>query len=791
MSKSSLENRMVKTRLALQIEGLWKPFLQLGCVLLLFIAAAWFNIFDSISLIFHLLLLSLFVAAAGYSIYSAFRLPKVQEPQVLSRLNEESGLSHKPFTTLQDINVNATPLAKALWEAEKTRLAKLLREKPAAKPRFLSETFDGYAIRAIAGLLFVTSFFFAGDERASRLTSPFDFNKGNSPNWRADVWMTPPQYTGLPSKILLSMRAESQFSSDRTIGFVEGSKLFVKSDGLKNFKTTVSEGLEFDKDGYLLKQDATLTLKGLPKQNASQFTFSATKDLPPTITFHDAPSSNDKQHLTLSTRIGDDYGVLEAQAHFTLSSQLKVKQTLAPNPLFELPPLSLGLPPRGATGVVNSSHDLSTHPLAGESLMLHLTAKDDLGQSAQSAAMLVKLPAKTFRKPLALALLEQRTLIALDTNNKYKVLTSLQYLMLAPHIFTRETAQYLGLRTAFNKLLRARDNAQFQSVNDYLYEIALFIEEGTMSDTQRNLKNAQDALKDAIDKNAPQDEIAKLMQALREAMNKMMSEMAKQLREQGQQAQRPTDPQNRMSQQNINDIMKQIEELMRQGAFDQARRLLEELQKQMQAMQEALEDGRLTMEQGDPSKDRLSELSDMIRREQDLRDETFKNQQENGQKGEELSKQQEALRKKLEELNKDGEPNEGLGEAENDMGKARDALKEGKGREAMEAQRRALQNLQKGAQAENEKQRGQAGNNDPNGQPQPNAQARDPLGREAKDGKDGNSATGNNGGASAFQGQSAGERAGKILDELRKRAGERARGALELDYIERLLKGLK
>ena len=49
---------------------------------------------------------------------------------------------------------------------------------------------------------------------------------------------------------------------------------------------------------------------------------------------------------------------------------------------------------------------------------------------------------------------------------------------------------------------------------DYLWEIALGIEDGNLSLADRRLRDAQKALADALERDASDEEIAKLMQEL-------------------------------------------------------------------------------------------------------------------------------------------------------------------------------------------------------------------------------------------------------------------------------------
>ncbi|HLA21695.1 MAG TPA: DUF4175 family protein, partial [Pseudolabrys sp.] len=218
----------------------------------------------------------------------------------------------------------------------------------------------------------------------------------------------------------------------------------------------------------------------------------------------------------------------------------------------------------------------------------------------------------------------------------------------------------------------------------------------------------------------------------------------------------------------------------------------------------------------------LDELSDMIRKQQQLRDRTFKegqNQRGDRQRGQQRGKGQQQfgdlrqdqqglrdrLNKLLEQLRQRGLGNPGqgqkgqgekgqgengmdqLGSAGDAMGQAEGELGEGDADGAVGSQGRALEAMRKGAQglAQSMEQNGMMGQGP--GQPRRTGRARanqdtDPLGRPLRGRDYGDDVT------VKVPGEIDAQRARRILEELRKRFGESARPQLELDYIERLLK---
>jgi Sec-independent protein translocase protein TatA len=139
---------------------------------------------------------------------------------------------------------------------------------------------------------------------------------------------------------------------------------------------------------------------------------------------------------------------------------------------------------------------------------------------------------------------------------------------------------------------------------------------------------------------------------------------------------------------------------------------------------------------------------------------------------------------------------QGLGDAEEAMREAEGALGQGQDGEAVDAQGRALEGLRRGmqgmAQQMQQMQQGQQGNNQADGQPdgqgnpqgrgQTSQRDRDPLDRptRSRDALDNQSIQGLD--------QSPAQRAGRILDELRRKLGDPTRSQEELDYFDRLLR---
>jgi len=587
---------------------------------------------------------------------------------------------------------------------------------------------------------------------------------------------------------------------------------------------------------WTLKGDGKLVLKRFGSV-ISSFALTSVPDRAPVISLNGEARRNSRGSLTLGYKIEDDYGVTGAEANFArpvLAGKPVTGRTLA-----EAPKMGLALPAGSAgLGEAETTADLSEHPWAGANVTMTLSAKDEGGNQGLSDPVEITLPQRPFVKPLARALVEQRRNLVLAPDQKARVLASIKALMIAPDQFGVTAGIYLGFHNIANRLTRARKDPDLLGVADLMWEMALRIEDGGLSDAERDLRAAQQELRDALNRGAPEDEIRKLMDQMRAALDKFLNELAQQAQREG----RDQDPQNRadnnsrtITSQDLQSMLDRIEEMMRNGQVAEAQKMMEQLQKLLENLQSAQRQRGADPMAREMNK-ALDELDQMTRDQQELRDNTFRNEEkkqrrnqaqrqrdrnqqgqqqrqpgQQGQQGDQdegdddqdsaqnegeqsLQQRQEALRQRLDQLQRrmkelgmKGDQNledaEGaMKEAEGELGKGQ----QGRGK-AVDAQGRALESLRKGGQAmAQQMQPGpgeEGGPGDPNGSMrQGRAGNPDPLGRESHDKRDNSRALYDPLGAPAAQ------RAQKVLEELRRRLSDPARPRDELDYLERLLK---
>jgi uncharacterized protein (TIGR02302 family) len=306
------------------------------------------------------------------------------------------------------------------------------------------------------------------------------------------------------------------------------------------------------------------------------------------------------------------------------------------------------------------------------------------------------------------------------------------------------------------------------------------------------------------ERGASEEEIKRLMDELRAALDKFLQALAEEMRKNPQLA-RPLDPNARqLRSQDLRSMLDRLEQLARSGAKDAARALLEQLQSMLENLQMA-RPGMPGDDSDDDMMSALDELGNMIHRQQQLRDRTFqqgqdqrRGQQRQGQQGQQpgdpnafgkLQQDQQALRDQLKQLmeQQDGQQGDSLGRADESMGDATESLGGKDADSAVDSQGRALDALRRGAQSLAQQLQQQMGQGPGPFQPGRIGQGRaqqdtDPLGRPLRGRDYGDDTT------VKVPGEIDVQRARRILEELRRRFADPQRPQLELDYIDRLLR---
>jgi uncharacterized protein (TIGR02302 family) len=830
-----LARGVARARWSILWERAWPPLAAFLTVCGLFLAVSWLGLWLWLPAIGRAIGVVLFglLALAALLPLVRIRIPSVGEG--LQRLDRRSGLPHRPAVALTDRLAahDSDAMTQALWRVHVERAMAAARKLRAGWPAPHLSARDPIAIRGLVLLLAVATFFSAGGDRDRRVAAAFNWQGVVTPaNYRIDAWVAPPPYTQRPPVILPGLRPGEVQRAAGPVTVPANSVLVIRASGATGLDVVLRGGVKVDEKTdaaaqpaapgteerrFVIAEQGEVTLRGIG--NPVTWNFVAVPDRAPTIALTKDPEPQARGSLMLNYKVEDDYGVSEARAFFKLKPQLdefgmKAGGFKEARPLFEAPDMPLILPQaRTRNGAGQTLRDLSNHPWAGADVVLTLRALDEGGNEGFSEPFEMRLPERLFTKPMARALIEQRRVLALDAETKPRVLTALDALAMAPEVFQIEASVYLGLRSIYWQLNRAKTDDSLRDVVARLWDMATKIEDGNISDVEAALRAAQEALRQALERGASEEEIKKLTDELRAALDKFLQALAEEMRKNPQQMARPMDPNARqLRSQDLKNMLDRIEQLARSGSKDAAQRLLQELQQMLENLQMA-RPGQQGDQDSDDMMSALDELGNMIREQQQLRDRTFRQGQDQrrerqrGQQGQqnqqdmgELRQNQQALRdqlqKLLEQLKQRGMGQQGeqgqngmdqLGKAGEAMGEAEGQLGDGNADGAVGSQGRALEALRRGAQGMAQAMQQQPGMGPGPGQPgrqQGRAQQdTDPLGRPMRQGRDYSDDQ-----TVKVPGEIDVQRARRILDELRRRFADPARPQLELDYIERLLK---
>lgn len=843
-------------------ERLWPLLVPVFMVICAFVAFAWVGGWRTLQEEDHTIALWLvratFLAAFLVSLYPLRKFITPNRNEIIRQVETKSEMENQPITAQDDKRATGDndAFADILWQEHQTRMASAMENMTAGTPAPKANVFDPYAIRAVLPILAFAAFFFSFSPQGGKLGDVYEVPELTSEILtRMDAWINPPAYTKKPPVYLA---LDENDATPKSYVMPEGSDFFLRfvGDGDVAIKVDAGQGEteispKEDSDSNLeteftfeLNEESVIRLLHRDKEIA-QWAVSLTQDTAPEVTFTTQPTSSLAGSLELTYHMKDDYGVVAAEGEIT--SMFPVKP--GARPLVGPPKLELPIPrKRTKDGTSKVNRDLSEHPWAGSEIGVKVTVRDDLDQVGETEIHKMTLPGRRFSKPLARALVDQRLILALDANQQMYVANLLDAVSSTAPELIDNTSAIIGMRVAYRRIVDARDDDDLHSALDMLWDIALAVEFGDLSEVERRLREAQEALSEALEEGASSEEIERLMQELREAMNEMLQALAEQAR-QNPQAQNPFDPNSQnqtLTQNDLERMMDQIEDLAKSGSEDAARQMLSELQRMMDNLR-AGQHQQQRQAEGNEFNQALDKLSELMQRQQELMNETFQMQRQreqglrqnpqNGQQGQQhqqqqgqqrqgdqqqgqqpgdqnqpgggqmteqefadalrqLQEQQRALEQQLSELGQQLEglglgESEALGEAQREMGQAGENLGQGEAGNAANDQAQALDALRRGAQnmmqqMAGDRQQGGQQQSQRGGQGgQQQSRSQDPLGRSRE--SDGFNADSN----VQVPGEIDAQRARQILEAIRKRLSIPENPLIEKEYLERLLESLQ
>ena len=739
----------------------------------------------------HVVVLALFAVALPWFLWRdlpGWRLP--DEADALRRLELKSGFDHRPLTALDDTYAGdrRDTASRALWEAHRRRVREAIRRLRVGRPISRVAQRDGYAVRAIAGLVLAAGLVVGWQHAGPNVTAAFqpDFSRAlaASPVGELTLWVTPPAYTGQPP-LWLDPAAAADIGEPIVIP--AGSELVAQVRGGAGTPEVVIDeaATPFETAGSSSFQIVTTLETGSRlafrqgNTELAAWPIAVVPDSAPTVRLTEEPTETLRTTLRLDVEAKDDYGIATIHA--------RVFRADRPDEVLELavPIAQSGV--REAKGP--SFYDLTPHPWAGLDVTLQLFATDITGQTGASEVYAFTLPQRYFYHRVAREIADRRKAYVLDPILRLQTADALATLTLDPEAFLDDVTVYLSLVTASNRLVLDQSDAARDSVIVQMWDTALAVEEGPLAFAERRVRDLQQKLIEALAAGASDQEIVELIEALREAMEEYMRALSNRLRTDPGQLFDPTDALKAVGSRELTDLVDQLRELVRAGSRDAAQTLLT----RMQEIMENIAIGNLSDLTGAVSAQAaevLHTIRQLMTGQQELLDDTFRMLREQSADPYETSGEfatQSQLQSSLQELMSRMQEF-GFGtsrefqRADRSMGRSARQLENDRPAQAVDHQTEAIEQLRAGADALMQSLIEQSGEEMAGEGQNYFGAPRDPMGRHL--GGDGGDDTGD------FQLPDHGSivRAREILDELYKRAGEQHRPFDEQQYLERLLR---
>jgi uncharacterized protein (TIGR02302 family) len=847
--EARIASKIAQARLSIGFERLWEalhwPLVIFGLAAVLVVA----GLLPLLPYWPRLAVLAVLTVAFLWSLKPMFGLRWPSRHEAMRRVEEKTGLAHRPVSAREDrLAEGADPIQQAIWEEHRMRQLRGLSQLKAGLPQSRWRDIDPRALRLPVGLALVAALLLGpGDTRGNLADSLSFAAPPPAVQLAMDAWMKPPAYTGRPPLLLTSAAMAERLKAEPEIHVPDKSVLSLRITGAKAPSLSFHEPVEGDGDspavpGFtpkiktadgLFQAEVPLARPAIVKvmdgqKELARWRISLIPDAPPSVEITDDPTGDGSGMLSARWKAADDYGVTGITAEIYLADDQDEGVGFSDAGIFEYDPPKLPVSLRKSSPKEEkgeSKADVAEHPWAGFMVEMTLTARDAAGNRTESAKRIFRLPERVFTKPLARALIEQRRRLILNPDEAGGVAEMLDALLTYPKGLIERSGTHLAVATALSRLRAAEDREAVDGVVRMLWQIAVNIEDGQTGDAKAELEALRKELEKALREGASPERIAELTEKLRKALDRYMQSLMEEAQKrmaQGQQQNQGQQQQmqqgQRITPQELQKMLDQIEKLAQSGANKAAEEMLSQLENILRNLQ--IGQPQQGQAQDGAMNEMLDKLSELMRQQQKLMDETQRlpqdgmgeqqGEQQDGQQGQQgqqgqgqqgqgqqqgqggLGDRQRGLAQMLQELMDQMGQNgmsapRSLGEAGKSMEGAEGSIRQGDRDQALGNQGEAMAKLRVGAQGlarqMMQQGQGQQGNQGRTGEAR--GDDRDPLGRPMPSrGQD----TGPD--RDMLPSELAIQRAREILEMLRSRAGDQGLPKLERDYIDRLLRGL-
>lgn len=618
---------------------------------------------------FLAVLLALFLWALRHAII-AFSWP--DEGQILRRLESWSGLRHRPLSALSDEVAGGGRTEAALWQAHLKRLGDVRRQVHVGSPEPVAARLDPFGLRSLVGLILFIGLIAGWQNPGERLRAavmPELQGAGAAPSSLADVWVSPPDYTGM-APILLSrstLRTEDTpeavpSAAPETVAIPVGSRFLATVNGGEETPQLIIEdgvlagAADKSAEGAVQGTSERVSFETIAPEShqiqtpisrgtrlavmqddvaLAQWRINVLPDLVPSVNFMEPPAASERQALILRYEAEDDYGVTTVRA---------LIHRVEDGTVTDEAPIEIAMPAvagkrKELTG--RSFSDLTPHPWAGHKVRITLEASDDIGQTGTGEPVEMMLPERVFNHPVAIAVIGQRKRLVTEPEERIDISEILLTLAARPGRYFHDIVVFLGLKTAANRLyFKAPEGDDLEALQSLLWDVALRIEDGEVSTAMRKLRDIERKLQEALAGDASDEEIERLMQEMQKAIDEYLQAMAEQMMKQaqrGEQMQRQQiDPNQMLRRDDLMKMLDQMRDMAKTGARDAARQMLSQLQQMMENLRMGMQQQQMSPQQ-QALQEMMRQLQDLSQQQRDLMDRTF--QQHQRQRGQQPGQQ--------------------------------------------------------------------------------------------------------------------------------------------------------
>ncbi|MEJ6508274.1 MAG: DUF4175 domain-containing protein [Octadecabacter sp.] len=586
------------------------------------------------------------ILALLWTLYRGIRrLNWPSEAEAVARV--DARLVGRPIAALNDVQaIGADDVgSQAIWDAHLVRMQEKTRDARAVEPDLRVSSNDPYGLRYIAVLFMVVALLFGSIWPVGSVAEAGTGTEllATGPVWEG--WIEPPAYTGKPTLYLADIIANR-------VQVPQGSFITLRLYGQEGdlaVNETVSGrtddlGAATDQQqGFEVTQAGRLEIEG---EGGATWQILLLEDEAPTVELTGPIEADAQGKMSQPFSAMDDYGVLAGVATIELNLEGVDRRhglTIEPD-LRTVIVIDLPMPFSGDRADFEEFliDDFSEHPWANLPVVLTLQVEDGLGQTGASDPENIILPGRRFFQPIARAVIEQRRDILWSKANAPRAAQVLRAVSNRPDELFPDETTYLRLRAIIRRLEAMETSGLSDEVQDELslalWELAVQLEEGSLADARARLERAQERLEEAMRNGASDEEIAELMQELREAMSDYMQQLTNEMEPSDNDGTDQPDQQQNgetITQDELQALMDRIQELMEEGRMAEAMELMEQLNELMENLQmteggEGGEGGPRT-----PGQQSMEDLAETLRDQQDLTDEAFRDLQEQFNQGQE------------------------------------------------------------------------------------------------------------------------------------------------------------